>query len=187
MESSFLRNCVRSFAATFGEAWRDAAHSSQLLSEIRRISYDHGTINTLVDVKGVSTSSSMEAMTAAFALPNEIIERGDVLEFQRVLDKGVLELRKQASEMFFKKLGEAAESVGNVLDTGGQPLTGRFLCDLFERIEIEFDQQGRARMPTIVCPPDKREQVRELLEDPAVQIRLDVILREKWLARYALK
>ena len=58
---------------------------------------------------------------------------------------------------------------------------------MFERIEIEFDEHGRARMPTIVCPPEKQEQLRDLFEDPAVQLRLDVILREKWLARYTLK
>ena len=186
MNASFYRDCALAFLTAYTNAWRDAAHSDGLLSKIRRTMYDHGTTTAFVDVEGVSRTSSMQPMGAAFQLQDEVIERGDAEAFRSALDRGVVQLRQKISELLFKTVGAAAESVGNSFDCAGT-LTGRKLCDMIEKMDVVFDENGSVQMPTFVCRPEVQDRIRALLDEPDVKLRLDVLLREKWMARYTLR
>jgi hypothetical protein len=186
MNGSFYRDCALAFLNAYTKAWRDAAHSDDLLSKIRRTMYDHGTTTAFVDVEGVCRTSSMQPMGAAFELQDEVIERGDAEAFRSALDRGVVQLRQKISELLFKTAGAAAESVGNSFDCAGR-LTGRMLCDMIEKMDFSFNENGSLQMPTFVCGSDAQERIQALLDEPDVKLRLDVILREKWMARYTLR
>jgi hypothetical protein len=53
----------------------------------------------------------------------------------------------------FAAMGQATDAFGNSLDGGGQPLSWSLFGDLLERIEIDFDDDGTPRMPTMVTSP----------------------------------
>ena len=187
MEEDFFTECGQSFTQQLGELFRDEAHSASLLSRIACIIYDHGMTTTHTDVNGVQWSSEFAQLEAALALSRELIESGDIAAFRQTVKKGVQQLQKQTSELLFKKVGEAAESVGNVIDAGGKPLSGKTLSDMLDRIEFSFDDKGRIEFPTLVCSSDVYEQIQSLLEKPDVRLRIDAILTEKWFARYTLR
>jgi len=187
MDDEFYIDCVRAFSGAFGEAWEKAARDDELLRQIRTVLYDHGDTTTIVDVEGVERSSPMEEMSSVFELKHDVLEQGDVAEFQRSLKSGIVQLREMISKLLFKRAGEAAESVGNAVNLDRERLTGRTFCDLLERMTFEFDDRGVLQLPIFICNPEQEEHLRKLLEDPAVKLRMDVILRGKWFERYALR
>lgn len=187
MDEEFFAECRQAFSEKLIESCQKAAHSDPLLSRIRVVNYHHGMTMTVADVNGIQRVSEFERMGSSFKLPDEILEAGDVEAFGKILNEGAQHLRKQLTDLLFRRVSDAADSVGNVIDLKGKPFSGNDLCDMIEHMHIDFDEMGRPKMPTFVLNPDLQDRVRELLDQPEVQLRLDVILREKWMAKYTLK
>jgi hypothetical protein len=122
-----------------------------------------------------------------FELHEEAIESGDADAFRKVIQDGIEQLRKQMAELLFRRAGDAAAAAGNVFSAEGGPITGDLLCRMLESITIDFDDRGQPIMPTLVINPAAEERVRKLLDEPEIKLRLDAIIRRKWMDRYALK
>jgi hypothetical protein len=86
----------------------------------------------------------------------------------------------------FQTVDDITKETGKCVDMKGQPMTADALCEMVESVDIEFDKHGKPQLPSFIAGPDVERQIRELLALPEVQLRIDVILREKWLTRYAL-
>lgn len=95
-------------------------------------------------------------------------------------------MHQQVSRQFLQRLDETTEQTGNVVDGEGRPLTAELLCRMLEKMEISFDSAGRIQIPTPMFPPAMEGRVRRVLEDPATQVRLNVVFVKKWFERYKL-
>ena len=186
MDEEFFTLTKKAFFEDLCEAWAAATHADPILSRIQRTIYDHGNTSTLVDVEGIERISESEAMISSFELHTDEIEAGDTQAFQRIIRAGVEQLRKQMSELLFRRLSAAAQEVGNLIHWEGAPLTAELFYALFERIEFTFEN-GKPKIPALILHPDLHERAREILERPEVQLRLDAIIRNKWLDHYMLK
>ena len=98
-------------------------------------------------------------------------------------------LIKQQAAMFYRKVGESAALAGNVFDADGGPMTPDLLLDMIERIETDFDSEGK---PTnaFVLHPDSAPRFQAIAEkienDPKLKARSDAIRNrqlEQWLVR----
>lgn len=186
LDAEFLEEVRASFASTLLNAWNEAAQADGILAKIRRVTYDHGFSTALVDVEGVERRSEMQELKTGFEIPTEVIDSGDAVAFRREIERAVVSLRGSITRLLFKTAGDAADRAGNTIDVRGQALDGRAICDMLERMDIEFEN-GQPRIPSFVVEPSVAERLRELMDEPDVKLRMDAIVRSKWMARYTLK
>ena len=107
------------------------------------------------------------------------------------LDRVARELANQKMDFFFSTLSEAANSVGNVVQAT-EGLTPDALFDLFEKIQLEFDEDGQISGLRAVLGPKQFEQMeqtkRQIENDPELKDRFDELLARKradWRVREA--
>jgi hypothetical protein len=82
-------------------------------------------------------------------------------------------MAKQPHDRFLAEFTRAVRAVGNEFDTKGQPLQPEHIIETLERIHVEFDQTGRARLPTMLIHPDAEPKFKDVFqrleEDPALR------------------
>ena len=186
MDNASYAEIAVGFLDAFGDDLRDRARNAELVRGIPRVVYDHGEGTTFPDNTGRMRSANMREFRAVFSLPNDAVEAGDRAVFVAAIKKASEELGRSLHRALLDEVGAAAAEVGNVVDMGGRPIDGNGICDLLERMDFSFDGQGRPIFPTVVLPEGQRDHMRALLEDRAVEVRINAILVKKWMARYSL-
>jgi len=110
--------------------------------------------------------------------------------FKQKMDEMAESFIAQQEGLVFSKLNEVTEQTGNVVDGHGKPFSPALLFEALEKIQIDFDDQGRPIMPTVVLHPSLFEKVKEKLPEweanPEFAKRHNAIIEEKrrqWLDR----
>lgn len=73
-------------------------------------------------------------------------------------------MARQISEEAFSKIDQAVEEVGNVVSGQGEPLNPEVLLEMYEKIQLDFDEEGKHKELTVVIPPGMEQQARETIE-----------------------
>ena len=97
-----------------------------------------------------------------FRFKSEDIIHGVVDEIASVIDTASDEALKQVMPQFFQRMGQITEAAGNAYHAQGQPLSHDMLLDMFDRVEIGFDESGNPVMPTLVTGPDLYQGLQRL-------------------------
>lgn len=105
------------------------------------------------DTGNLHSSESTEIKTK-FAIPKNLPTLSTVQETFKALEKAAEDMARQTETMFFQKADESTRSVGNVLDAGGRPFDPQMLLDMLDSVQVEFDENGKPELPTIVLHPD---------------------------------
>ena len=107
------------------------------------------------------------------------------------LDGAARELANQKMDLFFSTISEAAESAGNVVQAT-KGLTPEALLELFDKMQLEFDENGKISGLQAVLGPkqiQEMEETQRLIEsDPNLKRRFDNVLARKrveWRVREA--
>jgi len=101
------------------------------------------------------------------------------------LDEIARELASKEFKMVFDKIDEAVERVGNVVSAKGRPFTESFF-ETIEKIQIDFDENGKIIMPKIILNPKTAEEIklrdklREIETNPSYKMRFEEIIEKKW-------
>lgn len=88
-------------------------------------------------------------------------------------DKGAEQLERQ----FFEFMNKVTEDAGQVVDAGGRPLSHDLILDMFEKLQVDFDEDGNPEMPMIVLQPKAFEKLGE--PTPEQLKRRDEIIERK--------
>ena len=80
------------------------------------------------------------------------------------LDDAAKEMAEQISTHAFSVINEAVERVGNVVNSGGRPLDPEAVLEVFEKIHLEFDDEGNLGQLTIAVPPGRQQHALEVME-----------------------
>ncbi len=87
------------------------------------------------------------------------------------------------SEHSFRVIAEDLEEAGQGVDARGRALTPEVFFEVLEKIQMDFDEQGRAKLPTLVVGPALAQRASEtfskIQSDPECQQRMEGILRRK--------
>ena len=101
-------------------------------------------------------------------------------------------LAKQQAQAMYGDIADVAKEAGTQLDAGGRPFHPEIMLELFEKMLIEFDQDGNPQMPALVVHPKLAEVIKqkapEWEADPCLKARWDQTIRrkkEEWRAREA--
>lgn len=103
--------------------------------------------------------------------------------FIKGLNKTAQELKGQQSEMVFKKFSEVTTKTGNIVDAGGQPISPDLIFKTLEKMQLDFDENEKPLMPTMVVSPQQYEKMKEKIveweKDPEYQKQFEHLMRRK--------
>lgn len=163
-----------------------------VLSIIRTKRQHEGAVLDNTPFDGPRHEVQYTKLEASFtAKRDELIEVLNSIEyFKQKIDEMAADIIRQKEGLVFSKLNEITKQTGNVVDAHGKPLTPDTLFELLEKIEMDFDDQGRPIMPTLVLHPAMFEKIKDKLPeweaDPGYNRRHKAIIGEKrrqWLDR----
>lgn len=106
------------------------------------------------------------------------------------LDNIAEELSKQISRNIFDEISKATREVGNDVDVHGEPLTQEHFLQTLEKIDLDFDEGGNWKPPTIIMHPNlwaaKKDEFKLWETDEeflAKQKELIARKKEEWCGR----
>ena len=99
-------------------------------------------------------------------------------------------VNKQIQEIFkmlFKTMNQITQFTGNVTDAKGAKFNLDLFLDTFEKLELDFDEDGKPIFPTLIVGPELFEKIKHLKMTPEQEKRFGEIIEEKKKKYYASK
>jgi hypothetical protein len=78
------------------------------------------------------------------------------------LEQVATDMANQQSKQFTERINDICKESGQVIDNQGRPLTFETILKLLESIDIDFDEQGQPKMPSIVAGPKLAAKIKDL-------------------------
>lgn len=120
---------------------------------------------------------------APVAVENVLTERietilsTDIDSWLAMLDEQGEKAAEQIEKQFFEFMARVTADAGQVIDAKGKPLSHDLINDMLEKLQIDFDDDGKPELPTLVATP---KTVEKLGEPTAEQLkRRDEIIERK--------
>lgn len=171
----YLRERVAAYMGIVGQFPHCTVHEGDRTYLQRAAGDSAETEFTLVDVTRSLSRDELPRLTL-----DDILAR---------LDEGAGELAGRTKQHAFGEMDRIVTDAGQVVSGKGQPLPETIL-QTFEKLEIDFDGDGKISGLKVICHPSQQaalvEAFRRLEEDPAYKARFDEVLqrqRERWRAR----
>lgn len=100
--------------------------------------------------------------------------------FAEQVNNAAEERLAQVMPHFFDVFHRTCDAAGTGADAGGRPFSFELYLEGLERIELQFDREGKPEMPTLVMHPSMAEHLRSLPPiTPAQQRALDELIERK--------
>jgi len=91
-----------------------------------------------------------------------------------------VEAQKEASKMVYDHIEDSSKEAGTTLDAGGKPLDLDMYLQMLERLEIPFDEDGKAHLPTLATSSvEILRRVQKWNEDPESLSKIEAVLEKK--------
>jgi hypothetical protein len=153
-----------------------------IIGAIKGFTQHEGLGFTITDVEGRITENGFQQIATEIKVGfDEIPELIGQRLWEKVTKIGE-ELTSKTAQMLYRTIGEAAERVGNTVNAGGAPPTPELLLEMFEKVDMSFDQEGKPTN-TFVLHPDAVPALKAVAEtiesDPILNARHEDILRRK--------
>lgn len=168
----------------------DAAALSLATGTIRRLSIERSPVLSRVQQSPATELAQADTPTevayGAYAPVHvenvltetfETILATDIDAWLAMLDDQGERAAEQLERQFFEFMNRVTEDAGQVVDARGRPLSHDLVLDMFEKLQIDFDEEGNPEMPTIVVPPQAYEKLGE--PTPEHLKRRDEIIERK--------
>ena len=150
-----------------------------------------GNQTAMVRPGGIRDDTKMHKLRVMETVPHNAAETwtdAQVIQHYETLGKQMGEQQARAS---YQEIDKVTEQTGNVIDANG-PLTPEIFFAAIEKIWIEFGDDGKPRLPTIVSHPHQAKAWKKLSDDmeadPKNTKRMDELLARKkmeWREREA--
>ena len=86
----------------------------------------------------------------------------------------------QVMPHFYDVFHRTCDAAGTGADAGGRPFSFELYLEGLERMELQFDREGKPEMPTLIVAPSMAEHLRSLPPiTPAQQKALDELIERK--------
>lgn len=165
-----------------------ASHASPL-SDVGMVHIAEGDRVITIDEEGMESEIPMKLHRVTVTITDEEVESLTTEEILQRFDAAAQEMAMQTGKTFIESLDRSVRSVGNVVNYKGT-VTAEELFAMYEKIHIDFDEEGRPELPTLVCGKKMYSELKDLLpeldNDPAMRERLAQIIerkREEWRDR----
>lgn len=96
------------------------------------------------------------------------------------VNKSAEERLSQVMPHFFDAFHRTSAAAGTAMDAGGRPFSFELFLEGLERIELQFDRDGKPHLPTLVVHPSMAEKLRSMPPPTAEQQKaLDDLIERK--------
>lgn len=160
-----------------------------ILSKVRRFTQHEGRSMRYERIDAPPAESGPEEITAPFQVLLSDVPDLVGRKLHDKLEEMAQELAKQQAKMFFRRVAETCDEVGNSIHANGQPLTAERILEMLERVQMNFGPDGKPTGEFVIHPdmaPAVKKAGEELERDPELKRRHDEIVRrkrEEWVAR----
>lgn len=117
------------------------------------------------DHQGNIRSSRPKEVKAAFSIPTNLPPLDTIQQVFQSLEGVAEDMARQSETMVFEKLDESTRETGNVLDAKGRPFEPEMLLEMLDSIWIDFDENGKPEMPTVVLHPDLFNSIKDRFKE----------------------
>ena len=164
-----------------------------LLQGVATVRQHEGRVGRIVRQDESEASIDYCSVSCEFVLKREEMKHFDLKTIQQKLIEAANQIGQAQTRQMIVVAGEAAESVGNVVDAGGELTPDTFL-ELFRRVEMDFDPRTLKPRPgsTLIMHPEVaalvESKVKEWEKDPMLKAEYERIIamkREEWRDREA--
>jgi len=166
---------------------KEQMQRSSIMAEIKTVPHFEGDRMSTKHDEGDVDKSNYSLLSAELRVKTDDIIKLGFNAFIESLNKAAEELKSQQSDMVFEKLSEVTTTTGNIVDAEGQPISHELLLKTLETIQLDFDENGKPIMPTMVVSPQQYETIKgkivEWENDPECQKQFEQIInrkREEW-------
>lgn len=106
-------------------------------------------------------------------------------ERKAILDKLAEDMARQISEHAFATLNQTLEEAGQVHDQRGRPLDADGILATLEKLQMDFDEQGRPTNMTVVAGPQAAAHIRREFDrfdsEPRLKQAYEGLIQRKWM------
>ncbi|MCC7291844.1 MAG: hypothetical protein IT449_07275 [Phycisphaerales bacterium] len=133
---------------------RETEKLTPLLRQVRTVQQHEGRKVQYETVEGFQEQVSYEnKASTALKVHRDEFPTLDNVGYLKKAKEMAAELAKQEMGHFFAKADYFIEKAGTTLDAGGKPFDPMMLVEGLEKVDIDFDEQGRPILPTLVSDP----------------------------------
>jgi hypothetical protein len=144
---------------------RKISQRAPLAGRIPHYRQVEGSETSYEDHLGIIRDSKAQEVRAAFTIPRNLPPLKTIQQVFEALEAAAEDMARQSETMIFQKLDESTREVGNVLDAGGRPFDPAMLLEMLDSIWIDFDENGKPEMPTIVLHPDMFNSIKDRFQE----------------------
>jgi hypothetical protein len=169
---------------------RGSTKASPIMSKIRVVRQFEGDSMAIQTEDGETDASPYEEIREEFKIDlGAIIENGPTALVENIQNAAETMSQKQ-SELVFKRISEVVDKSGRTVNGGGKPFSFEVYLEGLQTVDIDFDKDGKPRLPVLCGPPTFAAKVKAMLKDlennQDYKNRFDAVIEEKrkeWNAR----
>jgi hypothetical protein len=166
----------------------ELVNQDPLFSGIRVEHHFEGSRMSYKTVNGEPNETKYHQVASSeFQVKREDIIAKGAMAYVENLRAAAEEMKRQKAGYLFEKMKEVTDRTGNVVNGKGQPFSFELFAELVNKIWIDFDEDGKPIMPTMVVPPELGEKLRVILPEwekkPEYKKTIDEIIdrkRKEW-------
>jgi len=142
---------------------RELISRESLFSLIREEKCFEGDKMITEDKSGEVDSSPFKEITVdQVVVRQDVITKG-IYAFIESINEVAERFKKEKAMLMFSKLNEVAEKNGMTVDGKHKPFSFDLFIEMLDKMQIDFDDNGEARMPTVVVNPSLAAVIKEKL------------------------
>lgn len=161
-----------------------------ILSQIKKVRHFEGDGMETRRSSGDIDQSEYQEFCQIFEVRNcDVIEKGPTA-FLEKLDSLVEGIRKEQMQMILNQVSESVARTGNSVSAQGKEFSFEHLLAVYEKTDIDFDEEGKPNLPVMLLPESKKDEILEKIRkwenDRDCKRRLNELIDRKkkdWLNR----
>ena len=152
-----------------------------LLKIVRRTKVDHSPSETAPREIAHGFQEKATEMRTKFSVDEVDLIECNCEAWDAMIWNAAEDMLSQMMPAFFSSIDKACEASGNVVRGVKQP-TWEHIIETFEKIALDFDENGQIVMPKLVTSPEVAQKIRSLGPmNPSQQQRFINVIRQKKL------
>ena len=156
------------------------------LAAIRESVVFEGNKTTIIREDGSVEEMGFEEITAELQVNFAEVETMTHEMVRDKINRLAKEIAEKKAKFAYEQIGKAAKDAGNVVSADGQPSSIEMLCEMFEKMDLDFDEAGNPSGTMFVASPKLVEAISRTEADPETAKRDQALIdqkREEWRVR----
>jgi hypothetical protein len=160
-------------------------------AQIKKQQHFEGDTGSISRADGTAGTIDYQQASAEMKIGHADLLYSDLRTILMKFDGAAESMASQRETALFRTIDEVTQNTGNRIDAQNKPFSAELFLETLEKIEIDFNEDGSPRFPTIVVAPSQRARVEELLREarnPFLSKKFDAVIakkKEEWRAREA--